>query len=45
MGGLMRQKNGSYRKKRRIQRFLSIVLTVLMIGVYPLETFAYEPEY
>ncbi len=43
MGGLMRQKNGSYRKKRRIQRFLSIVLTVLMIGVYPLETFAYEP--
>lgn len=42
MGGLMRQKNGSYRKKRRIQRFLSIVLTVLMIGVYPLETFAYE---
>lgn len=43
MGGLMRQKNGSYRKKRRIQRFLSIVLTVLMIGVYPLEAFAYEP--
>lgn len=43
MGGLMRQKNGSYRKKRRTQRFLSIVLTVLMIGVYPLEAFAYEP--
>lgn len=43
MGGLMRQKNGRYREKRRIQRLLSIVLTVLMIGVYPLEAFAYEP--
>lgn len=44
MGDLMRQKNRMLQGKGRwMQKLLSIALTVLMICIYPLEAFAYEP--